>query len=169
MAPRMNEQIDTPRVLLIGLDGVAMGIVSVVDALATAREHECELVEVQPTANPPVCKLMSPDSVRHIASRRAKNAEAQRETRSLLFQSSARETDIRLRLWHAREFLVQDGAIELRIIGSAARAFARDLVNRLSDVGELHGDIHSERDEIVALLHPRVGSLDEANTPPTEG
>ena len=56
--PRINERIRVPEVRLVGPAGEQVGIVAINDALALAQEADLDLVEVAPTARPPVCKLM---------------------------------------------------------------------------------------------------------------
>ena len=56
--PRINERIRVPEVRLVGPAGEQVGIVSINDALRLAQESDLDLVEVAPTARPPVCKLM---------------------------------------------------------------------------------------------------------------
>jgi translation initiation factor IF-3 len=55
---RVNEAIKVREVRLIGDDGSQKGIVPTVEALNSARAAGLDLVEVSPTANPPVCKLL---------------------------------------------------------------------------------------------------------------
>jgi translation initiation factor IF-3 len=55
---RVNEQIRVDLVRLIDADNQQLGIVSIDEALARAREAGFDLVEVSPTAEPPVCKIM---------------------------------------------------------------------------------------------------------------
>ena len=47
-----------PEVRLIGADGAQVGIVPLQQAQDMAREKDLDLVEISPTANPPVCKIM---------------------------------------------------------------------------------------------------------------
>ncbi|HEY1618478.1 MAG TPA: translation initiation factor IF-3, partial [Streptosporangiaceae bacterium] len=54
----MNERIRVPEVRLVGPNGEQIGIVAMQDALRLAQEADLDLVEVAPTARPPVCKLM---------------------------------------------------------------------------------------------------------------
>ncbi len=56
--PRINDRIRVPEVRLVGPNGEQVGIVSVQDALRLAQESDLDLVEVAPTARPPVAKLM---------------------------------------------------------------------------------------------------------------
>lgn len=54
----INEMIRHPEVRLIGADGSQLGIVSSRKALELAYEANLDLVEISPTAKPPVCKIM---------------------------------------------------------------------------------------------------------------
>ncbi|MGH9035155.1 MAG: translation initiation factor IF-3, partial [Acidimicrobiia bacterium] len=55
---RINERIRAREVRLVGPDGDQIGVKPLPEALHIAREHDLDLVEVAPNANPPVCKIM---------------------------------------------------------------------------------------------------------------
>jgi translation initiation factor IF-3 len=56
--PRVNDQIRAREVRLVGPEGEQVGIVPLERALQLAADVDLDLVEVAPTARPPVCKLM---------------------------------------------------------------------------------------------------------------
>lgn len=56
--PRVNEDIRSPRVLLIDENGEKQGEMPTQAALEAAQEAGLDLVEVAPNADPPVCKIM---------------------------------------------------------------------------------------------------------------
>ena len=56
--PRINDRIRVPEVRLVGPGGEQVGIVPIEKALRLAQDADLDLVEVAPTARPPVCKLM---------------------------------------------------------------------------------------------------------------
>jgi translation initiation factor IF-3 len=56
--PRINDRIRAREVRLVGPDGAQIGIKPLPEALAFAREHDLDLVEVAAMANPPVCRVM---------------------------------------------------------------------------------------------------------------
>lgn len=56
--PRINEDIRVPRVLLIDENGEKQGEMPTAAALEAAQEAGLDLVEVSPTAQPPVCKIL---------------------------------------------------------------------------------------------------------------
>jgi translation initiation factor IF-3 len=55
---RINEKIQVREVRLIDEKGEQRGIVPTVEAMEMARRTGLDLVEVSPTASPPVCKLL---------------------------------------------------------------------------------------------------------------
>jgi translation initiation factor IF-3 len=56
--PRMNQDIRAPRVLLIDQNGEKQGVMPITSALEAAEEAGLDLVEIVPTADPPVCKIL---------------------------------------------------------------------------------------------------------------
>ena len=54
----MNQDIRVPRVLLIDQNGEKQGIMPISAALEAAEEAGLDLVEIVPTAEPPVCKIL---------------------------------------------------------------------------------------------------------------
>ncbi len=56
---KMNQQIDSPRVRLIDLDGQQVGVVSIEEALARAKEQQLDLVQVTTKPGIPICRIMN--------------------------------------------------------------------------------------------------------------
>ena len=73
---RVNESIRVKEVRLIGPDGENVGVVPIKKALEIAHEAELDLVEVAPTANPPVCRVM--DFGKFLYERTKKEREARK-------------------------------------------------------------------------------------------
>ncbi len=55
---RINHEIDAREVRLIDDEGNMIGVVPLRDALMRADDAGLDLVEVSPTARPPVCKIL---------------------------------------------------------------------------------------------------------------
>ncbi|GAI82956.1 unnamed protein product, partial [marine sediment metagenome] len=55
---RVNEEIKTREVRLVGEKGEQLGVMPLFQALETARKRSFDLVEVAATAVPPVCRLL---------------------------------------------------------------------------------------------------------------
>ena len=71
---RINDRIRVPEVRLVGPNGETVGIVRIDDALRLAQESDLDLVEVAPTARPPVCKLMDYGKFKYENAQKAREA-----------------------------------------------------------------------------------------------
>ncbi|EFQ83914.1 translation initiation factor IF-3 [Aeromicrobium marinum DSM 15272] len=71
---RVNERIRVPEVRLVGPGGEQVGIVRIEDALRLAAESDLDLVEVAPTARPPVCRLMDYGKFKYEAAQKARES-----------------------------------------------------------------------------------------------
>ena len=109
---RINDQIrGVKEVRLVG-DNVEMGIYSIQDALNIAEEQELDLVEISPTAVPPVCKVMDYQKFCYQQKKKAKEAKANAAkvvVKEIRFGPQTDDHDYEFKLRHAKEFL-QEGS-----------------------------------------------------------
>ena len=71
-----------PEVRLIGADGSQIGVVPLQQAQDMAREKDLDLVEISPTANPPVCKVM--DYGKYVFQQKKKQSEAKKKQKVIV-------------------------------------------------------------------------------------
>src|SRR6266536_1142627 len=88
-APRINLEINSPEIRLVGEEGEQLGIVSLADARAKAESAELDLVEIAPTAKPPVCLIMDFGKFKY------REAKKQHEARLKLKQIQVKEVKFR--------------------------------------------------------------------------
>jgi len=164
--PRINEAIAAPEVFLVGVDGAALGVCPLADALAQARTGGWDLVEVQPDASPPACRLMEPGQAqRRIEARAEAQALAVDRTRALRFRPDMREADFRLKVRHGEWLLATGGALEIHVeIPPGGVRVAEAMLGRV--LAALAGtgvptERRRERDEFMALVRPRSERTDE--------
>ena len=74
--PRINEDIRSPRVLLVDQHGEKQGVMPTSSALEAAEEAGLDLVEVSPNSDPPVCKIL--DYGKYKFQEQKKKAEARK-------------------------------------------------------------------------------------------
>src|SRR5690606_19191842 len=72
---RRNNEIRVPRVRVIGSDGEMVGVLSRDEALQMAEDEGLDLVEIQPNADPPVCKVMDVGKFKFEAEKQANEAK----------------------------------------------------------------------------------------------
>ncbi|MEO1765839.1 translation initiation factor IF-3 [Thiobacter aerophilum] len=108
---RVNEEITAPQIRLIGMDGEQLGIVSREQALALAEENDIDLVEIAPTAQPPVCRLMDYGKFKYRESKKrheAKLKQKQIQVKEVKFRPGTDEGDYQVKLRNLIRFL-QEG------------------------------------------------------------
>ena len=73
---RVNHRIRVPEVRVIAADGSMLGVLQTHEALRMAQEQSLDLVEVNPKAEPPVCKIL--DFGKYKYEEKKKQAQARR-------------------------------------------------------------------------------------------
>lgn len=102
---RVNEQIRSREVLLIGPEGHSLGVLPTDRALALAREKGLDLVEVAPEANPVVCKIVNYGKYRYQQGKREKKQQKTSRLKEVKFTIQTGEHDFQTKLARIREFL----------------------------------------------------------------
>ncbi|MGK2952271.1 MAG: translation initiation factor IF-3 [Thiobacillus sp.] len=105
---RINGEITTPEVRLVGVEGEQLGIVKIYDALRQAEEADLDLVEIAPTAQPPVCKIMDYGKFKYQESKKqheAKLKQKQVQIKEIKFRPGTDEGDYQIKLRNLIKFL----------------------------------------------------------------
>ncbi|MBT4360685.1 MAG: translation initiation factor IF-3, partial [Candidatus Marinimicrobia bacterium] len=105
---RINDEIDTPEVLLVDENGEQAGLVPVQEALVRAENADLDLVEVAPNAKPPVCKLMDYSKYKYEKAKKAKEAKKKQkiiQNKEVRFRPNIEDHDLKTKVSKAREFL----------------------------------------------------------------
>ena len=142
---RINGEITAKEVRLISGDGEQLGVVSLKEALSMAAEKDVDLVEISPTAKPPVCKLMDFGKYKYEQSKKrdeAKKKQKQIQIKEIKFRPGTDEGDYNIKMRNVKRFL-EDGdkvKITLRFRGRemAHQEFGAQLLERVkADLEEL--------------------------------
>jgi translation initiation factor IF-3 len=117
--PRVNGKIRAREVRVIGADGKSqLGILSLGEALTRARALGLDLVEIAPTATPPVCRIVDYGKFRYEQSKRDKESKKhQHATKVKEVQLSAKidPHDLGVKLGHAIDFLCDDMKVKVTL------------------------------------------------------
>lgn len=163
---RINGEISAPEVRLVGLEGEQLGIVSLAQATSLAEEKEVDLVEIAPTAQPPVCRLMDYGKFKYRESKKrhdAKLKQKQIQVKEVKFRPGTDEGDYQIKLRNLIRFL-EDGdktKITLRFRGRemAHQEFGVRLLERIKGELEPYGTIEQfpkmEGRQMVMVLSPK--------------
>lgn len=107
---------------MIGPDGEAIGIVSLSEALKLAEERDVDLVEIAPTASPPVCRLMDYGKFKYEEQKKIHEARAKQkqiQIKEIKFRPGTDDGDYQIKLRNLRRFLEDGdkGKVTLRFRG----------------------------------------------------
>lgn len=114
-----NEHILTPEVRLLGMENENIGIMKTAEALIKAREIGVDLVEINPKADPPVCKLVEFTKFKYQKEKEAKKQKAsshESEIKGIRLSVRIGEHDLNVRLAQAEEFLDSGDRVKAEII-----------------------------------------------------
>ncbi len=95
-------------VRVVTQEGEQLGIMTIQDALDTARQRELDLVEVAPEAQPPVCRIMDFGKYKYTQARRLKEARKKQTTiqvKEVKMGPKTEKHDFEFKLKHVRRFL----------------------------------------------------------------
>lgn len=115
---RANEQINVREIFLIDDDGNQVGITSTREAIALARSKELDLVEVNPTKNPPVAKIMDYGQFKYEQDKLAQKQKSRQkkiETKGVRLSARISEHDLGMRLDQAKKFLSKGDKLKVEL------------------------------------------------------
>jgi len=115
---RINEQIRVREVRLIRDEGNTQDIVQTLDAIKMARDAGLDLVEIAPTANPPVCKILDYGKFRFESEKKNRDLKKNQKIAKLKevrMQPKIDEHDIAFKSKHIREFLAEGSKVKVTI------------------------------------------------------
>lgn len=164
--PRVNEQIQSPQVLLVADDGSAVTLTPT-EALAKAKAAELDLIEVSPKATPPVVKIGNFGAFLYQLQKKEKKQRAhgkQAEVKMLRFGFRTEKHDIDRLAERAREFLAERDLVKfvVRLRGreNTNKDFAaqklKDLLATLTDVADVEQGVKLQGNQFIAIVRPKA-------------
>jgi translation initiation factor IF-3 len=107
---RINNEIRAQELRVIGADGGNLGVLPLADALAAAKTAGSDLIEISPSAIPPVAKIMDYGKFEYERSKKEKVAKAKvkvSETKDVQIKVGTGENDMLLKAKKAAEWLAE--------------------------------------------------------------
>jgi len=164
--PRVNDRIRAPEIRLIGADGENVGVVTPARAMQMAEEAGLDLVEISPTAVPPVCKIMDFGKFKYENQKREAEARKKQkiiEIKEIKFRPGTDTHDYDVKMRSVVKFLEEGDKVKvtLRFRGRemAHQDLGLELLRRVeTDVAEI-GKIESfprlEGRQMVMMIGPK--------------
>lgn len=162
---RINQFITAPEVRVVHDEKGSLGIMSIKDALALAKEEGSDLVEIVPTAEPPVCKIINYGKYKFDIQKKSKEAKKKQKSvqlKEIKMRPQISIHDYNFKMKHIREFLDEGNKVKITIMfrgrEMAHTEFGYDLINKI--IQDLENEASTEKPaklegkNLSAVLNP---------------
>jgi translation initiation factor IF-3 len=159
-----------PEVRVIGADGSQVGILATHEALKLAEEQGLELVEVNPRAAPPVCKIMDFGRFKYETSKKEKASRKHQSTivlKEIKLRPKTDEHDFDFKVKHIRRFLSEGNKCKLVVVfrgreivhPEMGQQMLDQVVKAVSDIAMIEQRPMMEGRRMVMIIGPRGGVI----------
>ena len=162
----INEFIRASEVRVIDDEGAQLGVMDLKSALQAAEAQGLDLVEVSPTAKPPVCRIMDFGKYKYQQSKRAAEAKKKQvrvEIKEVKLRPKTDEHDYQFKVKNAKRFLGEGNKVKVTIMFRGREVthpeFGRKILERVAaDLMEL-GQIESHPNMSGRFMSMVIGPL----------
>ena len=162
----MNRQIRISPLRVIGADGTQLGIMEVDQALSQAQALGLDLVEVAPTARPPVVRIMDYGKYKFEQAKQARLAKKKQhviQLKEVKYRPGIDDHDFETKTRHARRFLEEGNKVKVTLMFRGRQIahpeLGKQVVDRvaqdLADIGKIESDAKMEGKSMTMILAPR--------------
>lgn len=162
---RINNHIRAREVRLVG-DNVEQGVYPLQDALRLADEMELDLIEISPTAVPPVCKILDYQKFLYQQKKRQKEQKAKAAkvvVKEIRFGPQTDDHDYNFKLKHAMEFLKEGAKVKAYVFFKGRSILFKEqgevlllrFVNDLEDYGKVETMPVLEGKRMIIMISPK--------------
>jgi len=157
---RINERIRAREIRVIDDEGKQVGILPPYEALKMARERNLDLVEISPTAQPPVCRIMDYGKFLYQQEKKEREAKKHQKTitvKEVKFRINVDDHDYQTKKNHVLRFLEEGDKVKATIFFRGREmtrtSLGREILERLiKDIGE-HGIVEFRPRQEGNTLH----------------
>ena len=166
---RINDRIRAKEIRVIDEEGNQVGILPPYEALKVAKEKGLDLVEVSPTANPPVCRIINYGKFLYQQSKReheARKHQKSMELKEVKFRPRTGEHDFETKRTKMADCLKEGDKVKATIMfrgrENAHREIGHQMMERLiellSEVGQVETRPKQEGPNLSAVFAPKKGT-----------
>jgi translation initiation factor IF-3 len=163
---RVNRQIRISPIRVIAADGSQLGIMDVDAALSAAQEQGLDLVEVAPTARPPVARIMDYGKFKFEQAKMARQAKKKQHVihlKEVKYRPGIEDHDFETKTRHAREFLQDGNKVKVTMMFRGRQIahpeLGKEVVDRvaaaLNDIAKVESDAKLEGKSMIMILTPK--------------
>ena len=164
---RINEEIRVPEVRLIAEEGnEQLGVLPIAQALAIAAEKNLDLVEISPTAKPPVCKIMDYGRYRYDQIKRDQDARKNQKVvniKEVKLRLNIEDHDFETKAKNGEKFLRSGDKLKVTIMfrgreithADLGMALCKRMEERLAEVSAVERHPKLEGRNMIMILTPK--------------
>ena len=148
---------------MIDSDGAQLGVMAPEEALRVAQQRELDLVEVAPTASPPVCRIMDYGKYRYTQKKKAQ--ESRKKSAAIVLKevkvgSQTSNHDVDFKVGHIRSFLGEGHRVKVSVFfrgrsithPELGRAMLDRIAEKVSDVATIEQPARMEGRSMSMML-----------------
>lgn len=166
---RINDEIRVREVRVVGDDGEQFGVMAIRDAMQLAQDRHVDLVEVSPTARPPVCRLMDYGKFKYEQAKRDRESRKKQKVvnvKELKMRPAIEDHDFDVKVKNARRFLTEGDKVKCTMVFRGREIvharLAQDTLTKLAelvaDVGAVERAPRVEGRAMIMILAPKKGA-----------
>jgi translation initiation factor IF-3 len=151
---------------VIDVEGEQLGVISLTDALAEAAKAGLDLVEVSPTATPPVCRIMDYGKFRYQQSKKiqvSKKSQTVIQVKEIRLRPKTEEHDLGVKIKHVKKFLEQHNKVKISMMfrgreiayTEIGRKIMEDIKSTLADECVIDQQPKLEGRSMVMIVSPK--------------
>jgi len=151
---------------VIDTDGQQVGVLPLGEALRLAGGKELDLVEVSPTAVPPVCRIMDYGKFRYLQKKKVQESrkhQSQVLVKEVKLGSRTSEHDIDFKVNHIRRFLEKKQRVKISVLfrgreithPELGKEMLGKVFEKVQDIGAMEGQARLEGRNMSVLIIPR--------------
>jgi translation initiation factor IF-3 len=162
---KINLHIKAPVVRVVG-DNVEQDIYSIKDALEIAEKQGLDLVEISPTANPPVCRVI--DYKKFLYDQKKKQKEIKAKTSKVVVKEirlgpNTDDHDFNFKLNHAKKFLEEGAKVKVDVFFKGRTIVYKDkgeiillkFAQELEEIGKVERLPKLEGKRMIMIIAPK--------------
>lgn len=164
---QINEEIRDKELRVIDSDGTQLGIMGLEEALNLAYEKKLDLVNIAPTAKPPVCKILDYGKYRYELQKKEKEAKKKQkitQVKEIRLSTFIEEHDLVVKANNAAKFLKEGDKVKvsLRFKGrekdyvSKGQAVMAKFAEVITEVGVVEKKPEFEGRSLIMILAPKT-------------
>lgn len=162
----MNREIRIREVRVIGPEGEQLGILPTADALKKAQDGGYDLVEVAPTSQPPVCRIMDYGKYKYELSKKdhqSRRHQKSTQVKEIKLRPRTDKHDLEIKVRQIKEFLAEGNKTKVTVTfrgremanQELGRAVMTSVVEQVTEAGTIEYQPRMEGRSLIMIVAPK--------------